>query len=314
MQWRAVVNPTAGRGRTRRLLPELTEAFTRSGLDVEVRVAGDVSETVTLAADAFAHDQGVIACGGDGTVSMLAGVAAEAHGVLGIVPTGAGNDFARALGIRGRDAKHAVEILRTGREAVVDLGRVASPVAPGSSPPGRWFTSVANTGFDAEVNRWANGVTRISGTALYVAGVARTLAVFRPRPFRVRVDECTPLESDAWLIAIGNGPIYGGGMRIAPDARLDDGALDVCLIGPLTIPKFAVNFPRVFRGTHINHPAVTMLRGRVVEIEALDPRPMDLYAAGERVGPLPARLEAVAGALRLVVPAESDLPGSATGR
>jgi len=138
--------------------------------------------------------------------------------------------------------------------------------------------------------------------------------VYRPRPFRVRVDECTPLESDAWLIAIGNGPIYGGGMRIAPDARLDDGALDVCLIGPLTIPKFAVNFPRVFRGTHINHPAVTMLRGRVVEIEALDPRPMDLYAAGERVGPLPARLEAVAGALRLVVPAESDLPGSATGR
>lgn len=296
------MNPTAGRGRTRRLLPELSAAFTRHGLDVDVRVAADANETVALAADAFSEGLGVIACGGDGTVSMLAGVAAESHGVLGIVPTGAGNDFARALGIRGRDPANAAQILRSGREAVIDLGRVN----------GRWFTSVANTGFDAEVNRWANGVTRLSGTALYVAGVARTLAVYRPRPFRVCVDDRAPVESDAWLIAIGNGPIYGGGMRIAPDARLDDGALDVCLIGPLSIPSFALNFPRVFRGTHVAHPAVTTLRGRVVEIESLDPREMDVYAAGERVGPLPARVEAVAGALRVVVPATSDLPRPAT--
>jgi diacylglycerol kinase (ATP) len=296
------VNPTAGRGRTLRLLPDLSDAFARSGLDVEVRVAADAADTVALATEAFSRAQGVIACGGDGTVSMLAGAAAEARGVLGIVPTGAGNDFARALGIRGRDPADAVEILRSGHEAVIDLGRVGD----------RWFTSVANTGFDAEVNRWANGVTRLSGTALYVAGVARTLTVYRPRPFRLRIDDAAPSESDAWLIAVGNGPVYGGGMRIAPDARLDDGTLDVCVIGPLSVPRFALNFPRVFRGTHVEHPAVDVLRGRVVEIEALDPRPMDMYAAGERVGPLPVRVEAVAGALRIVVPETSDLPRSAT--
>jgi diacylglycerol kinase (ATP) len=313
MPWTVIVNPAAGRGRTRRLLPELTRTFDAVADDVIVEVSSAPGEPARLAGKATSAGRDVVACGGDGVVSEVAGVATEAGKRLAIVPTGAGNDFARALGIRGRDPRHAVEILRTGREAVVDLGRVVSPAGPTGSPPGGWFTSVANTGFDAEVNRWANGVTRISGTALYVAGVARTLAVYRPRPFRVRVDDCEPLDSDAWLIAIGNGPIYGGGMRIAPDARLDDGALDVCLIGPLTVPKFTLNFPRVFRGTHVNHPAVTTLRGRVIEVEALDPRPMDLYAAGERVGPLPARVEAVAGALRLVVPTGSDLVGTATG-
>ncbi|HZR11686.1 MAG TPA: diacylglycerol kinase family protein [Acidimicrobiia bacterium] len=296
MRWTAVVNPSAGRGRTRRMLPTLTSELTGTGADVDVRVAADVDETASIAREAFAQDRGVLVCGGDGTVALVAGIAAECGGLVGIVPTGAGNDFARTLGIRRRNLTGAVRTLSDGHEITVDLGRV----------DGRWFCSVANTGFDAEVNRWANEVRRLSGTALYLAGVARTLAVYRPRRFRVRVDDGEPRDVDAWLLAVGNGPVYGGGMQIAPDARLDDGVFDVCVIGRISVPGFVVNFPRVFAGTHTKHPAVSVLRGATVTIESLDGG-IDLYASGERVGPLPARLETVPRALRVMVPRDSAI-------
>jgi diacylglycerol kinase (ATP) len=299
MRWTAVVNPTAGRGRTRRMLPSLSSALTGPGLEVDLHVARDVADLRAAAADAFTAGRGVIACGGDGTVSVLAGVAAEADGLLAIVPTGAGNDFARALGIRRRHPTDAIDVLRTGRESRVDLGKVN----------GQWFSSVANTGFDAEVNRWANGVRRVGGTALYVAGALRTLAVYRPRRFAVRVDDEAPRELEAWLLAAGNSAFYGGGMRIVPDARLDDGCLDLCIVGASSPTAFITNFPRVFRGTHLQHPAVSVVRGRRFEIHSLDPRPMDVYASGELIGPLPARLEAVPGALRVMVPGGSTAPG-----
>lgn len=290
------MNPSAGRGRTRRILPALRSELAGSGLDVDVAVAGDAGETAALARDAFAHDRGVVACGGDGTVALVAGIAAETGGLLGVVPTGAGNDFARTLGVRRRDLAGAVAAVRDGREVTVDLGRV----------DGRWFCSVANTGFDAEVNRWANEVHRLSGTALYLAGVARTLTVYRPRRFRIRVDDGEPHDVDAWLLAVGNGPVYGGGMRIAPDARLDDGTFDMCVIGPISLPSFVLNFPRVFTGTHTKHPEVSIVRGATVTIESLDGG-IDLYASGERIGPLPARLETVPHALRVMVPRDATI-------
>jgi diacylglycerol kinase (ATP) len=294
MRWTAVVNPTAGRGRTRRMLPSLSSALTGSDLQADLYVARDVEDSSAAATDAFAAGEGVIACGGDGTVSLLAGIAAECEGLLAIVPTGAGNDFARALGISRRDPEAAADVVRTGREVRLDLGKVN----------GRWFTTVANTGFDAEVNRWANGVRHLGGTTLYLAGAARTLVTYRPHRFSIRVDDGLPLEMPAWLLAVGNTPLYGGGLRIVPDARADDGLLDVCVIGDAPVRTFLANFPRVFRGTHVNHPAVTTLRAKQVTIESLDARPMDIYASGEHVGPLPAQLEAVRSAVRVMVPAD----------
>ncbi|MBV8950207.1 MAG: diacylglycerol kinase family lipid kinase [Actinobacteria bacterium] len=299
MRWTAVVNPTAGRGRTRRMLPSLSTALTGTDLEVDIRVARDVDETRDAACDAFAAGRGVIACGGDGTVSMLAGIAAETGGLLAIMPTGAGNDFARALAIRRRTPEAAVEVLRTGREVRLDLAKAN----------GRWFTTVANTGFDAEVNRWANGVRHLSGTALYLAGAARTLAVYRPRSFQVQLDDGPPRAVDAWLLAAGNTPLYGGGLRIAPHARADDGMLDLCIVGATSRRAFLANFPRVFNGTHTRHPAVEILRARTITIESRDPCPMNAYASGELIGPLPARLEAVPAAVRVMVPADWDGTG-----
>lgn len=311
MRWTAVVNPSAGRGRTRKLLPRLTEAFASTGLDVDVRVSADLDDAVRLAREAFDDDRSVVACGGDGTVNALAGVAAEHGGVLAIVPTGAGNDFARHLGLDSRRWLDAVPLLATGQVGTVDLGRaeLSGPDAAGDEGAGlRWFTSVANAGFDSEANRWANGVQWASGTTLYVLAVLRTLGTYRPHRFRLTVDgEDHVIE--AWLVAIGNTRGYAGGMLITPGAELDDGQLDVCVVGRVSRVEFLRSFPRVFRGTHVSHPAVDMHRAKVVELASLDDSvPIELYGAGERIGPLPARMEAVPGALQVIVPDSAPVP------
>ncbi|MGH9027253.1 MAG: diacylglycerol/lipid kinase family protein, partial [Acidimicrobiia bacterium] len=217
MVWTAIVNPAAGRGRSRKLLPKLRAALAASDLDVDVVVSAGPDDPARIARAAFAAGRDVVACGGDGLVAELAGIAAESDGLLAIVPLGAGNDFARTLNIDHRKPLAAVDLLRDGKELLVDLGRVGD----------RWFTSVANTGFDAEANRWANGVNRLSGTTLYVVAVVRTLAVYKPQRLRLTLDDGEPREIRAWLVAFANGDSYAGGMRIAPSARLDDGALDI---------------------------------------------------------------------------------------
>jgi diacylglycerol kinase (ATP) len=288
--WTAIVNPAAGRGRTRKLLDELGRAAAGAGVELEVSPAPDAPARLAKEAAAVGHD--LIACGGDGVVSEVAAIAADTGRRLAIIPTGAGNDFARALGYDTKRPLTAFELLTTGVDATVDLGRVN----------GRWYTTVTASGFDAEANRWANTVQRLSGTALYVAAVIRTLATYSPYPFRLRVDGEVH-ELRAWLVAVGNGPAYAGGMRITPDARMDDALLDVTVVGPLTKPAFLVAFPRVFKGTHVTHPAVSTFRGRHVELESLDAHaPMDVYADGERVGPLPATMDAVPAALVVRVP------------
>jgi diacylglycerol kinase (ATP) len=309
MRWRAVVNPSAGRGRTRKLLPRLTDAFAATGLDVDVCVSVDLDDAVRLAREAFDDGRGVAACGGDGTVNALAGVAADHGGVLAIVPTGAGNDFARHLGLDRRRWLDTIPLLTTGQVGTVDLGRAE---LTGEDEDGggtvRWFTSVANAGFDSEANRWANGVQWASGTTLYVLAVLRTLGTYRPHRFRLTIDGDVH-DIEAWLVAIGNARGYAGGMLITPGAELDDGQLDVCVVGPVSRAGFLRSFPRVFRGTHVSHPMVDMYRGKLVELASLDKSvPIELYGAGERIGPLPARTEAVAGALQVVVPGVAPVP------
>ena len=129
------------------------------------------------AATEAGHD--LVACGGDGLVTEVAGVAADTGRRLAIVPTGAGNDFARVLGYDTKHPLDAFDVARsTASDRTVDLGRVN----------GRWYTCVTASGFDAEANRWANTVQRLSGTTLYIAAVLRTLAVYKPHPFRLTVD------------------------------------------------------------------------------------------------------------------------------
>ena len=290
MTWTVIVNPVAGRGRTRKLLPVIEERAAAVGAKVQVSLNPD--DPTRLAQEAAAQGHDLVACGGDGVVAAVAGVAADTGRTLAVVPTGAGNDFARVLGYDPKHPMEAFAALEHGHDRVIDLGQVN----------GRWYTCVTASGFDAEANRWANTVHRLSGTALYVAAVLRTLAVYKPHPFRLTVDGETH-EFRAWLVAVGNGPSYGGGMNIAPAAKLDDGLLDVTVVGAMTRWQMLTSFPKVFKGTHVSHPLVSTFRAARVDLVSLDPSvPMDVYADGELVGPLPATMEARPAALKVRVP------------
>jgi diacylglycerol kinase (ATP) len=305
VRWTALVNPTAGRGRSRRLQAQLQSELANRG--VACCVPEDPTATRRLAAAAFERGDGVVVCGGDGTVAAVAGEAATRGGAVAVVPTGTGNDFARHLGLDPRRPLDTLAVLEGGRLAACDLGRATT--ADGTHA---WFTTVANTGFDAEANRWANEVRWASGTAVYVLATLRTLATYRPVNLRVVVDGVA-LEGPTWLAAVANARYYAGGMMIAPGAEVDDGQLDVCVIGRISRGGFLAGFPRVFRGTHPAVRGVETRRGRVVELSA-DERSAggsgpQLWASGERVGPLPARVEVVPGALRVLVPEGAPLSG-----
>jgi len=296
-----MVNPTAGRGRTRKLLPQLERTFAEH--DVTVHVSHDTADGQRAARDAFGRGEGVVACGGDGTVSALAAIAAAEDAPLAIVPTGAGNDLARHLGIDSRTPLDAITLLDAGVTTRIDLGRAAA--ADGTDTI---FTTVANAGFDGEANRWANEVRWVSGTPLYVLAMLRTLASYRPVPMRVCAD-ATVWEGKAWLVAVGNTRWYAGGMMITPDAAVDDGLLDVCIVEDGPKLELLRRFPRVFKGTHTSLDKVTTMRGESVEVAAPDSG-LDLWASGERVGPLPARLTVKKWSLAVVVPRPAaDPPG-----
>ncbi|MBI2169051.1 MAG: diacylglycerol kinase family lipid kinase [Actinobacteria bacterium] len=290
--FRVIVNPASGRGKTRKLLPRIESALKESGVEAEVCLSESPAHPPELAKEAFDQGRTVVACGGDGLVGQLAGVAADCGGTLGLIPTGSGNDFARNVGFDHKDPFAAIDVLSSGQVRAIDLGRV----------DGQWFCCVASTGFDAEANRWANTVHRLRGTALYVAATFRTLAIYHPKRFVLTVDGIEH-EIEGWLLAVGNATSYGGGMKVVPMARLDDGLLHGTAVGRVSKFEFVRTFPRVFKGTHVDHPKVQTFEGRTFELASADGEPLPVFADGEHVADLPVSISVVPGALSLFAPA-----------
>ena len=288
-----VVNPTSGRGRAARILPQVEPRL--AALPADVMVSDGPDHAAKLARDAAAGGaEIVVAMGGDGMIGMVGGALVGTTAALGIIPTGTGNDFAVALGYGKRRPLDAVALLRDPSVLEIDAARVTWEGG------GRLYLNVAGTGFDSEVTEAANRMrTRVQGTAKYVAAVFRTLPGFRAGRFEIDIDG-TGHTLPGMMIAVGNGKSYGGGMKITPGASFTDGLLDLTVIGAMSKPEFVRSFPTVFRGTHVNHPKVSTLRGARIEIAA--DRPFEVYADGERCGPLPATFEIVPKALRVVVP------------
>jgi len=287
-----VVNPDAGRRHGARELARLGDAL--AARDIPVHRTHSADEGLAVARAAFARGDGVLAGGGDGTVQVLAQCAAEAEGLLAVIPVGAGNDFARGIGIDHTDPLAALRLLDSGHEARIDLGRVRT--ADGAS---MLYTTVAHSGLDGEVNRWANTVTWLSGTALYAVAAVRTMATYHPTEMRITVDG-VEWTGRPWLVSVANTYCYGGGMHIAPGARVDDGVLDVVVVHDVSRTQVLRCFPRMIKGTHLSIDGVEHFRGTTVEIDG--PADQEIYASGERVGLLPATVDVVPAALRVLVP------------
>ena len=287
-----VVNPSAGGGRGRRLTTPVREALRRDGHDVVVTRTRSLEHAEALAADAVADDRVVVAMGGDGLVGRVAGAVAGLVGLLAVLPAGRGNDLCRAVGLPRR-AVDGCAVLRTGRERALDLGVVTS--ADGQVP----FLGIASIGFDSEVQERVLRSRLPLGRLVYVGGALVTLARWEAAHFRCTVDG-VPLELTGWSVAVADSGRYGGGMRLAPDASLSDGLLDVVTTAAMGRGRFLRALPGVFRGTHVHQPEVTVRTARTVVLDA--DRPFRVFADGDPAGTLPATVTVRPAAVRVLLP------------
>ena len=289
-----LVNPAAGRGRGARAADPAAAALGEAGFRVRRVVGRDAADAVRLAREAVAGGTAaLVAVGGDGMVSLALQAVATTATPLGVVPVGTGNDLARACGLPLRDPQAAARAiaaaLTAGQAARLDLGLVRDT----------WFGGVLASGFDSRVNDRGNRMRWPRGRLRYDLAMLAELAALRPIPYRIRLDDGPWQELAATLVAVGNGPCYGGGMRICAGAELDDGLFDMTVVGPCSRATLLRVFPRVYRGTHLGHPAVTVLRARRVSLAA----EVTGYADGEPLGPLPLTAACVPGAVRLLAAA-----------
>lgn len=233
----------------------------------------------------------VVAAGGDGTIHAVAQGLINTNVPLGILPMGTGNDLARTLGIPS-DPVLAAGLLFDHEPLPMDAVRFRCSGSEGYS------LNIAGVGFDATVAQRINdGFRFLRGTTAYLAAVLQCLTTYRPVQLSITFDGET-FESDAMLCAVANARFYGGGMQIAPNAKVDDGLIDVVVVGGVSKLEFLRQFPRVFKGTHLSHPAVRSFRGKSVLIGSNEPIPV--LADGEIVGLTPVEFKVVPGALRVV--------------
>lgn len=290
-----LVNPQAGRGRSRRVAGLAVAELRRLGVAVDVVVTRSAEHARESAAAAVADQRSaVVVCGGDGAVAAVLPVLAESVVPIGVLPGGSGNDVARALGLPVRDAVAAARVVAAGLAGPIDLGRVAA--ADGTQ---RWFATVVAAGFDARVNERMNAMTWPRGRTRYHVALVRELASFRPIRYRLTVDG-HGLDCDAMLVAVGNLASYGGGMKICPDARVDDGRLDVTVVTSISRPTLVRLFPSVYPGRHVRRPEVHTARGRSVFLSCTASPMVVAYADGERVGPLPISVTVAPAALSVL--------------
>ncbi len=284
-----LVNPTAGKARHAATVGAVHARLSAGELDVTRMQGADGAEAADLARKAVAEEYDVLAVmGGDGMVHLAVQALAGSRTALGVVPTGTGNDVARYLGLPRGKPVDAAEVICRQVIRPMDLGKAGST----------YYATVLATGFDSLVNERANAMTWPRGQMRYNLATLAELKVFRPLPYTLELDG-ERRRLDAMLVAVGNGPSYGGGLRMCEGALLDDGQLDVVIINPISKAELLKVYPRLFRGTHVSHPAYEHHRVRQVSVAAPG---IVAYADGERLGPLPLNVECAPAALSVCVP------------
>ncbi|MCE7984122.1 MAG: diacylglycerol kinase family lipid kinase [Caldilinea sp. CFX5] len=273
-----ICNPTAGRGRAGRLLPEVRAFLQRQGVETDVVLTKAARDATTLAAEAVAAGfPVVIAMGGDGTAQEVGeglvnarpsadGQADATH--LGVIPVGTGNDFAKMLATT-TDWRAACIRIAKGKSRRVDVGRINDHI----------FLNNVGIGFDAQVGIEAQKIRCLRGQAVYLAALARNMLLsYRTPQVSVHLDD-EQVKQSITLLTIGNGRCSGGGFWLTPQAEVDDGWFDICLVRGLSKFQMLALVPRAMQGTHITAEPVHMTRARKVTITSADPLPV--HADGE---------------------------------
>jgi len=283
--WAVVVNPISGAGRGALVGTEVAGYFASRKVPYQV-ITATSAERLRSNLEAYLDTssdvcQGVIAVGGDGLVHLVLQIVVPRKIAFAAIPAGTGNDFVRAQGWDLKDIDKQLDQVISSPPQEIDLGLVDS----------EWFGAVLSTGFDSVVNEKANTLNWPKGPMKYNLAIAMELPKFKPLRYKIELDSQV-IETEAMLIAVGNGASYGGGMKVCPDAVMSDGLFDVMVLRPVSKVEFIRVFPKVFSGKHIEHPQVEIYRTRRVSLHA----EAVAYADGDRIGGLPVRAECIAGA------------------
>ncbi len=296
------INPSASFGATRAVGPAVVQTLRAMGHDVTSLQEPDYESLLRTARAAVkSKPDAFVVVGGDGMVNLGANLVAGTKVPLGIVPSGTGNDMARSLGLPFDNTEAAVDALGEALQhppRIIDAARIAYADDETGKPAERWFACALSAGFDATVNERANLMRHPKGPSRYIIALAIELAKLKPYHYTLTLDGVEQ-QVDANMVSIGNGVSLGGGMKITPDAELDDGLLDVMIVRPLSRFNFVRIFPRVFKGEHVSHPNVSILRAKNVRIVG---EGVVVYGDGERVGRAPVDVQLVPGALRVLAP------------
>jgi YegS/Rv2252/BmrU family lipid kinase len=283
-----IVNPSAGGGRTARLLPAVEASLRGHGIAFRVERTHSIEHARELARTTVREREVAAAMGGDGLISAVAGELRHTDGVLAVLPGGRGNDFARKLGL-GSDPVAACDVLAEGREQHIDVADI----------DGRAYLGIASSGLDSDAGDLANATRLRLGRLVYVYATLRAVAAWHPARWEVVIDGA-PHSFTGYSVAVANSGVFGGGMYLAPEAKLDDGLLDVVMIGDRSKRAYLAALPKVFTGAHVREPGVEMCQAREVAFHA--DRPFNVQADGDPIADLPATVRVQPGALRIIAP------------
>jgi YegS/Rv2252/BmrU family lipid kinase len=283
-----LVNPASGGGRSNALLPRVADALDKRRVTFRVEKTRSAEHAIDEALRAADLDELPVVMSGDGLIGTVGGALAGGEVPLGIIPAGRGNDLARVLGIPA-EPEEAVAVLAEAEPRTIDVGEVN----------GRRFLGIASVGFDSDCQDIANRTKLVRGRWVYAYSALRALAAWKPARFTLRIGE-ENLRFTGWSVAAANSGMFGGGMRLAPDASLEDGEFDIVMVGDSGKLHYISNLPKVFKGTHVESEEVRVVRARSLELSAS--RPFAVYADGEHLTDLPASLRVLPRALSVLAP------------
>jgi len=299
-----LVNPASGNGSTGRRWPELARRASALGLDGETLFserAGQLGELARAAVDAGAKL--VVAVGGDGTLNEVANGVVGGNADLATIPLGTGMDFVRTHGIPRR-FDDAVRVALEGETRTIDAGRVRYRTWAGEDAE-RYFANVGSVGMSGAVAHRANGMSKaLGGKVTFFYALTRVFLAWQNTEVAVALDGGVERHGRMHDVIVANGRWHGGGMFLAPDAEPDDGLFEVVLIGDIGKADFLTTAPKIYKGGHVHHRKVEVLRSTRVEVTAPSTLPIELD--GEQVGTTPATFEIVPGALRVRVPRKTS--------
>nr|HEX4313723.1 diacylglycerol kinase family protein [Kofleriaceae bacterium] len=299
-----IINPKSQGGRLGKRWRELAEQIGRVFPFDEAMTAGPGDATRLVREALRGGAERIVAVGGDGTVNECVngffedggGAAIAPEATLGVIPFGTGGDFRRTL-VLPTEAAAAARAIANGPRAKIDVGRVTFATAGGGTAT-RMFANISSFGSSGVIVRLVNASGKKFGALSFALATVRGTMSYDNQRVALTFDGGERVEATINTVAVANGKYFGGGMKVAPDAQIDDGAFDVVCLGDLTFGEILTSGRKIYSGAHVAMPKVSVRRARVVEAAPIEPGGVvELDVDGEAPGRLPAKFEVVPNAL-----------------